>query len=329
AYERVEVREPWLHDAVNLAQIGLFQLPGTAYFLQGGTDEGATRMLTQLKQQFDVVTSSSKLDKYDLLILPDGIPLDGDLTRRLNAYVKAGGALLASGMTGLNADGTEVSFGALGIKTEGMSPYATTFLRFGGEVDEDVPKTDHVNYERMARVVPAGKTKSLARVVEPYFDRNWRHFTSHNQTPGAKLSKYSAATLNGRVGYIAFPIFSAFANHGNYSYRLLVRNMLSLLLPDPLLRVDAPTGLEATVARQGKRTIVHLLFYSPERRAQNLDLVEDIVPLFNIPLSLKLDRAPKRVYTVPDETPVEFEFLNGRVNLRVPEIRGHQMIVLE
>ena len=46
-------------------------------------------------------------------------------------------------------------------------------------------------------------------------------------------------------------------------------------------------------------------------------------------LALKLDRAPRRVYSAPDETPVDFEYLAGRVNLRVPEVRGHAMIVFE
>ena len=37
------------------------------------------------------------------------------------------------------------------------------------------------------------------------------------------------------MAYIAYPIFAAFAHHGNWPYRLLVRNLLDKLLPDPLL----------------------------------------------------------------------------------------------
>jgi hypothetical protein len=166
-------------------------------------------------------------------------------------------------------------------------------------------------------------------VVEPYFERSWKHFVSHGQTPPDKVSKFAAAVLQDRLAYIAYPIFTAFANHGNYPCRLLVRNVLDLLLPEPILRVDGPTGLEATVMRQPKRTIVHLLSYAPERRAPGLDIVEDIIPLYNLPLSLKLDRAPQQVYLAPERAAVPFEYLNGRVNLRVPEVRGHAMVVFE
>jgi hypothetical protein len=191
-------------------------------------------------------------------------------------------------------------------------------------------------YETGVRVTASAGAAMLARVVEPYFDRSWRHFSSHFQTPADKLTRYAAAVQKNRAAYIAYPIFTAFASHGNYPYRLLVRNLLQRLLPEPLLRVDAPTSTETSVARQGKqggkpggRTIVHLLHYSPERRTEKLDLIEDVVPLFDVPLSLKLPRAPKRVYSAPDESPIPFEYLAGRVNLRVPEVRGHAMIVFE
>ena len=129
--------------------------------------------------------------------------------------------------------------------------------------------------------------------------------------------------------YISYPIFRAFAKHGNYPYRLLVQNLINQLLPEPLLCLDAPTSTETSVMRQGKRTIVHLLQYCPERRGENVDLVEDVVPLYDVPMSLKLDKAPKKVYLAPDQIPVDFQYQDGRVELLVPEVAGHAMIVFE
>jgi len=332
-YARVETREPWLVDAKPVSQIGLFQIPNTSYFNTGGSDEGATRLLTQLKHQFDVVTSDTRLENYELLVLPDHVVLDDAMTKRLRAFVKSGGALLVSGRSGLSATGAEAVLPELGIKVEGASPFGVTYFRFVKGFDTDAPDTDHVQYDAGQRVTATGKTVVVAKIVEPYFERGWRHFCGHNQTPAAKMTKYAAATLNGRVAYIAYPVFQSFANHGNYPLRLLVRNILEKLLPEPVIRVDGPTYLEATVMRQGKtqgnRTVVHLLAYAPERRTKDLDIVEDIVPLYNVPLSLKLAKAPKKVYLAPSEETVEFEYLAGRVNLRVPEVRGHAMIVFE
>ena len=329
-YTRVAEREPWL-DAQAVTEIGLFQAPArhTSAIESTGADEGATRMLMHLKHQFDVVHPQSDLGKYSVLILPDCITVDAALAGRLRTFLKGGGRMLASGTSGLSADGTKVLMPELGIVAKGMSPYTTTYIRFGRQIGQDVPPTDHVMYERGVRVLAARGAKVLARVVEPYFERAWDHFSSHRQTPPDKVTAYAAAIESARAAYVPFPIFTAYANHGNYPYRLLVRNLLARLLPNPLLCVDAPTSTEATVMRQKGRTIVHLLQYCPERRAQGLDIVEDIVPILSVRVSLRLAKRPRRVYTAPSQAKVPFDYENGRAELVLPEVRGHEMVVFE
>ncbi|MGD0387746.1 MAG: alpha-amylase family protein [Tepidisphaeraceae bacterium] len=334
-YKRVAQREPWLVGARPVTEIGLFQAPADA---RGdgarvtGADEGATRLLMQLKMQFDVVDATSDLSGFRLLILPDAVPVNAALARNLGAYVRAGGAVLASGTSGLNPAGTQSLLPMLGIDPHGMSPFTATYVRFGPEIDRDVPNTEHVVYDPGVRVTPRRGTQVVAWVVEPYFQRTWDHFSSHSQTPPDKVSKYAAATLSGAVAYVNFPVFGAFARHGNYPYRLLVRNLIARLMPEPLLTVEGPTGMEASVMRQQTpkpRTIVHLLQYSPERRAANLDLIEDIVPIAKVPISLKLDRRPRRVYLAPGNAMLPFTYKQGRAFVLVPEVRGHAMVVFE
>jgi hypothetical protein len=336
-YQRVEARQPWLTDAKILTDIAVLQSP-EAPVGQGsrinvaGAEVGAVRLLSQLNHQFDLIDRPAEFEKYKLLILPDIVQVDEALAKKLRAYLKSGGSILASGTSGLNADASRAMIPELPIKPAGMLPWTTTYIRFGREIDSNVPPTDHVMYEPGVAVSPAKGATTLAKVVEPYFNRSWQHFSSHAQTPAWRVNKFPAAVQKGRVAYVAFPIFTAFAAHANYPYRLLVRNILNRLLPEPLLRVAGPTITETSVMRQTGprgRTIVHVLYFPTERRTEKLDLAEDIVPLFDMPLSLKLARSPKRVYTAPDQTDVVFEYLAGRVNLRVPEIRGHAMIVFE
>ena len=329
-YQRVEEREPWLTDAKAVTQIGVLRTLSKQYNEAAPTDDGITRMLMQLKHQFDILSTPSRLSDYRLVILPDSETVDEPLARKLRAYVKAGGKLLLTGTSGLSSDLKSAALPEMGIRPEGLSPFATTYIRIGKEIGEGVPETDHVMYERGVRVVPGRGTRMLASVVEPYFDRAWDHFSSHCQTPSDKVSRFAAATINGSVAYISYPVFAAFGRHGNAAYRQLVDNIIDLLLPDPLIRLDAPTSTEASVMRQGKRTIVHLLQYCPERRANSgLDLVEDIVPLYDVAVSLSLKQAPKRVYMAPEIEELEFEYQDGRCLVFVPEVAGHAMIVFE
>lgn len=330
-YTRVKDREPWLTGAKPVTQIGLFQTPLNEVTYHGGdeADTGATRLLTQLKHQFDVVRPDGNWSRYDLLILPDAVQVDSVMAKELSAYLKQGGALLATGTSGLSPDATSVQLAELGVKPLGKMPFTTTYLRFDSSINAGVPDSDHVMYEPGVRIRANKGTQGFGQVVEPYFERAWNHFCSHHQTPGAKATNFPIATLRGRAAYIPYPIFTAFARHGNYPYRLLVKNLLDLLLPEPLLRVDAPTSTEATVLSQPGRTIVHLLQYTPERRTKDLDLVEDIVPLHNVPLSLKLPRRPRKVYLAPEGTPVPFDWTGTRADVVVPVVRGHAMVVFE
>ena len=329
-YKRVEEREPWLENAKPVTQIGVLLVDdGSDKKATGNPREGWTRLLTQLKHQFDIVLADARFEKYDLIVLPDIAKIDAQLSKKLDAYVKQGGAVLATGYSGLNDDATALTWKSLPVVPHGISLFETTYMRFGKPISDDVPDSDHVLYDTTVRVTPAKGAKALGSIVEPYFERRWDHFSSHAQTPTDKVSQYALATIKGKIAHIAAPVFGSFAKNGNYPLRLLVRNVIELLIEAPLLRVAAPTSTEATVMRQKNRTIVHLLQYCPERRTKELDLVEDIVPLYDVPMSLASSKAPKKVYLAPEMDAIEFEHLAGRVNLRVPKVNGHAMVVFE
>jgi hypothetical protein len=333
-YSKVEAVERFVADAKAVSQVGVFMVhTGKTSSTQSvsRTAEGYTRVLQQLRHQFDVVLPTTDLDRYELLILPDNVRVTKESAARLKKYLKGGGKLLVTGLSGLSSDAAELLLPELGVKPQGMSPFQTVYLRFGKEVSAGVPRTDHVMYERGVRVLPTGGTRVLAQVVEPYFDRTWEHFSSHAQTPPARVSKFPAATINraGNVAYISFPIFDAFATHGNLPYRQLVQNVLDLLLPDPLLRASGPSGLETTVLRDGSRTILNLLYYAPERRTPTLDIVEDVIPIAKIDVSLRVEKKPKIVRLQPQDKPLNFSLEAGRVSFTLPELRGHQMITIE
>ncbi len=315
-YDYAERCEPWTATAEPVTQIAVLR-EGVGYHdAPGCALDGVTRMLTQLKHQFDILPARAGFARYELVILADEVNVDAALATRLRAFLKRGGKLLLTGQppATLAKDA--------GVKSFGPSPFTTTYLRLGA--------TNHVMYERGWRVKPTGGATVLANVVEPYFERSWKHFCSHNQTPyRPDASPYAAAIEKGRIITIPYPIFKAYGTHGNLPYRDLVKRCLDRLLPDPLLKVTGPSTLETTVTRQPQRTIVHLLNFVAERRTPTLDLIEDIIPLRDVPLSLRREKPPHRVYLAPAQTPVPFTYRNGRAELTVPEIPGHQMVVFE
>lgn len=327
-YGRIEEREPWLEGAKPVVQIGVIQAPRGPNKGGQNTDFGVTRLLTQLKHQFDILPQDADFSKYELLIFPDEIEFDPIFANKVSSFLANGGKALFTGKSGLNAKGTELTFSGLGVMPDGESPFSATYVRFGEKIAQGVPPTDHVIYDRGLRVRPTAGAEVLAHVVEPYFERAWDHFCSHNQTPTDKVSEFPAAVIKGPVAMIPYPVFGSYLKHANLPLRHLVGNVLNLLLPQPLIKVEGPSSTEATVTSQPGRLIVHLLQYCPERRGDGLDIVEDVVPIFNVPVALKA-KAPKKVYMAPEGTDLEFSVEGDYVTVTVPEVRGHAMVVFE
>ncbi|MFA5206397.1 MAG: alpha-L-fucosidase [Lentisphaeria bacterium] len=330
-YRHVEACEPWCAGAVPVTDIAVIRVPATGFFeAPGNANEGAVRALTQLKQQFDLIPAGNAFDAYRVVVVPEGVDVTPDLAARLKHHVAKGGAVLFSGSAGFTADHQPVLGARQGAVCTGESPFTTTYLRFTGSLAAGIAaNTDHAMYERGRRLTPVAGATGLVHVVEPYFERSWEHFCSHAQTPGRTLSPYVAAVRKGRVVTSAFPLFKAYGTHGSLACRHLIGKLLELLLPEPLLRVTAPSFVEATVTRQPKRHVVHLLSYAPVRRAPGLDIVEEASWVKAPGVALRLPKPPQRVTLQPEGVPLPCRYHRGYAEVTLPELAGHAMLVFE
>jgi hypothetical protein len=105
---------------------------------------------------------------------------------------------------------------------------------------------------------------------------------------------------------------------------------LEMLLPNPVLRHDGPSTAQLMVNAQDElnRWVVHILHYIPQNRAERLAVIEDVIPLYNIRISIKVPREVVRVECVPSCENISFERREDRIEFVVPEVVGHQMIIL-
>ena len=96
----------------------------------------------------------------------------------------------------------------------------------------------------------------------------------------------------------------------------------------PLLSRNGPTTVLATVNEQPpeNRWVVHLLHYIPERRSQEIDIIEDVIPLYNLEVAVKVPADVKSVTCVPEMKPMEFELQDGTLRFTLGKLHGHQMI---
>jgi hypothetical protein len=332
-YKSIEEKEPWCIGAQAVTEIGF--LSTSRPTLLGAiptSDVGATNMLAELHQQFDVLDRDSDFSRYKALILPDSHRFDQDLLQQVRSYLAGGGKLILSHESGLDVDGKQFALDEMGVEYLGPSPYVGDngdYFEVLDGANEDIDPMVHFTYVPGSMVKARAGSTELARIWKAYFDRTYEHFSSHHQTPFDKPSDQAAVVECGSISYISFPIFASYANNAYRIHKLLVRNCLRRLLPHPLLKGDLPSTAEATVTEQNGKQIVHLLNYPALRRAPDLDIVEEAAPLANAKISLRTAKEPTRVYLAPQRQSLNFNFDDGYAQVVVPSVQGHQMVVFE
>jgi hypothetical protein len=342
AYARVEKLEPFLEGARQISEVAIL----TAEYFHGAgnrnnhADDGAAQMLQELKRPFDVIDPSADFANYRVIILPDEVPVEGDIAQRLKAYLVAGGKLLLSGSSGLGADGRFAV--PAGVVSRGPVPFTPSYLRAGKDLDASMTTSPFVVYGT-AQAIDSEGAQVLADVVRPYFNRSYQHFSSHAHTPddpdAAPLG--AGVTLHDGVAYVAYPIFTIYHAMGQPLYKYLVRGLLEKLLPDPALTTDLPSAGRATLARQEAqgRHVLHLLYGPPQVRGKAapsgestrvMEMIEDIPAIGPVSATVRLPNPPTRVYDALSGEDVAWnEAGQGAYRVAVPSLRIHTAIVFE
>jgi hypothetical protein len=357
-YKSVEEKEPWCIETEPIVDIALFNIEEVQHRKKQSDDAplvpasliGAARVLQELQYQFDVVDSSADFNKYKLLVLPDRLTFDNDtrelgtlIHEKLRRFVEQGGSVIASYKSGVIID--EKSSGSenkerflwddiYGVKVDpSLEVYSPDYII--GEGDH-FPSIEHVMY---TGAVPITRTSDqvevVASTVKPFFNRTWEHFCGHQHAPTSGVKGNHAVVFNKatRCIYLAHPVFEMYNSKAPLWCKKLVHEAVKKLVPSPVLKVDGPSTLMTTINAQveQKRLIVHVLHYIPERRGEQFDTIEDVIPLHNVGVSVRMDnRTPKRVILVPSGEEIPFQNNTAEyTGIIVPKVVGHQMIQID
>lgn len=348
-YGEVARKEPWCAGAQAVTEVGVLtpeEFTGGAVGVLPEALKGATRLLEQGGHQFDVLDSASDFSKYRVLLLPDHIPVNEELGQKLERYAAGGGSLIASFASGMDETQSRFATELFGVTLAGPGPRDLNgnlirgkpferhdyceYLRPQGEIGRGLPATEHAMYRRGMAVGAGAETEVLAPIVASFFDRTYRHFCSHRQTPSSGREVQPGIVRNGRCIYFSSPIFSQYNDNAPRWCKQLVLNALELLLPEPLVQHDGPSTLQVTLTEQAGqgRWILHLLHFIPERRSETMDVIEDVIPLFKVKVRVRVPGSVREVAVVPEAALVPFRTEGPYAVFEVDRIDGHTMASL-
>ena len=347
AYSEVEAKEPWCVNAANVADIALMSSLSLSDddARERAGDTGAARILLEGHFLFDIIDGDMDFSEYKMLVLPDDVAVSDDLRKRIDAFLADGGKLLLSGDSGLDAEKKEFLFD-VGAEFFGKSEFEPDFLDACESLRPSFTSSPLVMYNASNRVkVTSGR--SLGKVVEPYFNRRYDHFCSHQHTPpNPDKRDYDCAVFNGNILYLAHPVFSIYRGFGAVAYKEYCVNAINLLLnDDATLKSNLPSTARVALTRQEEesRYILHLLYATTITRGGEMELsggnaveksravevIDELLPLHSVEVTLSLPEKIESATLEPQGTALPFETTESGLKLLVPEFTCHQMVALK
>jgi hypothetical protein len=317
---------------------------------------GVHRALVESQVPFDILPDSQivaaaadgRLARYDALVLPNVAVLDDEQAAALDAYVAAGGGLVATYETGAyDADGAprgELALRSLGASqilsrragpsSIGVSdtrsqhrPMRSSYLRVTRR--EDIPgcdDTDLVFLDRAFLTVAArdGAEPSLTLVPQ---SRNGPpelcYFEYESDQPGLLHHRHG----EGRTAYFPWPVDELFFDHSHPEHRVLLAQAVATVAGGKQVIAEAPPQVEVVVSRRPDGAhVIHLINHSGHQDRS----FHDPLPIFDTGLSVALDGPPPataRTLVAEGDLPVRTDG-DGRVSLRVPRLDTFEVIVL-
>ncbi len=335
-YDQVRQLEPWTSGATPVTEIAVLnprlrRCPGDQAIDFSGI-AGATRMLSELKHQFDLGDGDGDLAGYRVIVLPDDVVVDAGLKRKLQQHLRRGGILISSGAAGLNPGRTGFALPEYRIAYAGPEPHDPTFFVPAREVARDLPEMPLTIYTPGVVLRAKRGARVLARLHRSYFQKaSWDRYHEHLYTPPDRDLNRPALVRCGNVFHFSFPIFTAYFADAVVAYKHLLRNCLDRVLPEPLVKAPGlPSFGQVTVTRAGPRRLVHVLTYVPELRGKKTQMIEEPIAVRHVEVSLRTDGwRPRRVYLAPTREPLEFRVHENYLTTVIPEVNGYQLVVFE
>ena len=344
AYRDVEAKEAWCDNVVckaNVAIVSRASLYTTKKEFAG--DIGASRLLLELHIPFDILDTKMNFEEYKFLVLADDIEIDDFLNEKLQRYLSKGGKLILSSNSGILKDKDEF-FTDFGVENCGPAKLFPSFIKAEKEFAPDYVSTPFVIYGQ-SRNIKVLRGKSLGDIYEPYFNRTFEHFCSHQHTPNkVEKSDYSAGVITDNILYFAHPIFSVYRSFGTVIYKEFFWKALREFLGNDLqIETTLPSQARVTWFEQPSenRSIIHALYANTILRGGAADFsggniksrgaIEVIEELNEAPASqfkVKESRPVKYITLEPTGENLPFEQQGDMVKFTLPAFTCHQMIVL-
>lgn len=322
AFRYLESIEPYCYGGKPVVNVGLMlsQIPEAT--------EGISNILLETQIDYSIINNGN-FKEFNTVIIPEGCKFGEEDREKLREYVSCGGKVLAMGDgivekcefiidTGLEYIGKPVN--------DIDYIYTPNLSGFEAEIP-NAPMLCNNPAERVRNI----DAEIISEVLPPYFNRTYAHFCGHKNTPYNKSAERAPAiSKKGNVVYMAHPIASVYREMGSLFFKRYLIMALDLIYNERVIKTDIGSCGRCTVINQEdkSRYCLNMTYAAPVRRGV-AEIIEDIMPLYNIPVLFNTDKKIERIYIALTGEELEFCVNGDGISFVIPKLECHTSVVME
>ncbi|GAB3030894.1 alpha-amylase family protein [Spirosoma pulveris] len=355
-YEGYHKNETYLRNTASMARVGVVYSEqtdrnyGGKPWQQKSSDhlDGIYQTLVESRIPFDMVNdrllTPSDLKRFKLLILPNIAALSKAQCAQLQAFVNAGGSLMATFETSLyDEEGNQrPDFGLaslLGVSYAGKveGPMRNSYLHLRHDAKnsqsqailnglDDTPRIINAIYK--VDVKPTATFSSPVTLIPTYPDLPMEDvYPRVAETDTREL--YLRQVGKGRVAYIPGDLDRSFWQLLNVDHGQLLSNVINWALDEePIAAVTGPGVMDVNVWRQANSMTVHLVNLTNPMMMKGP--FRELIPVdAQVSVQVPKGATVTGVTLLMSGQKPKFEIKNGKVSLSVPKVLDHEIVALD
>lgn len=305
---------------------------------------GAARSLRTHHIPYGVV-NNYKFDRFEqgkVLVLSDVPDFEDSKAQKVLDYVREGGRLYMSGHTS-----PRLLREIFGLNYEGHTQESITYIsptEAGAELMKDCFTARHplVMFEKQARVSGTPRGLVLGTQTLPYTVPNTHSWCTEPLTEESRglpleMLKFSSIHSNPPGKYTGQPALVM----AEYGKGTAVWCALPIEKPDREQHAEIFARIMNRLCENrfafeaaAPECVECILFDAPEHHAKVMGLINlqegfHTQPVYDFDVSIACEAKPTRVYRLPDETPLDFEWRDGKAAVHFDKLHHYAMYVVE
>lgn len=330
-FKRIKQLEPYLSDSTPVTDLAILAIgephtskPGIAAY--SADVEGAAQVFLEVGIQFDIIDAEADFSDYPLLVIPDTDKIDDSLLAKINQYLANGGRLMVSGRAG------KFDFIDNPVRYIETVPTIPSYLRpdTSQKTNSDIAHDYNYAFYEQAHIVQAqAGVSTYGNISRALFNRTSEHYMGHQHAPVGESLDTPIAIYNDKIIYFSAPLFAGHRVHDYWVYRDIALEVIERFGITRRIKSNAPGWVELSVHEQKKRQVIHAVKFQPRRTMQTIVHVDQSLGAIPISIELQCQNKPDNVKTMPDETPLDFDYADGSVSFELPLAQPHTVVVIE